>query len=306
MSGKGTTKLTAKAGLSYNVNTVRKNMVAYFDMHDPENKPKFAKVHVAIAAMLEKLCKMLAKSTLDQSTKTKAGMREVNGKAIRNMIHSNSDLRTYFLARLDSFDRKMTYSEGFPIEMSAIKSTFNDVNSKLNFTGDGLNLFFFLLSRVYTDVLDTSRNLLEFSGKKKLDGRAIQFAINILLPEDIATELTTEIKRALKKTEGEKDEDEDAAEDDDDDEEENAAEDSDENAEDDDEDEDEEVEKPKKKASAKKKKATAKIEDDFSDEAEDDADDEEDDTEETQPKKKAKAKGGAKKATKKKTKSSKA
>ncbi len=264
MSGKGTTKLTDAAGLNYNVNYVRSNIKTYFENHGFDT-PKFAKGHVAISAVLERMCNILAKAIVDHSVKNKAGMREVHARTVQYAIHTNEDLREYFLSRISKFDKEITYSDGFPVNRANIIETINNVDDKMNFTEGATNLLFYLLSKVYRNILTTCKNLLEFSKKKKIDERVVNYSINILLPETIANELTTEVSRAVKAV---KSEDDDEAEDSGDHDVEDDAE---------EDDSEEEVEekgtKGKKKNTPKKtKKKVTVIDDEFDDDDDDDDD----------------------------------
>lgn len=207
-----TNAITVKSGLTFNVNSVKKNMRAHFESHglkvtvkeketgnEVAKIPVFSNSQVATTAAIQKLCELLVRLTLDQTPEDKSGMRLVIRSRINYAIQLNQDLRHYYASRLELFDKTMSYVGQLPLDNTKeISALITKVDKNLKFTEKAQNYLYFLLSKAYHDIINTAYQFLKFAEKKTLKPAAVTAAVSNLFGDTIAHEINCEINRAVK------------------------------------------------------------------------------------------------------------
>ena len=94
-------KLTEKAGLTFNVNTVRHALKNYYEGQDLST-PMFAGGHTVITATLEKIWELLLQECLKKVGKDKSGVRQVNRELLQYSVLLHPGFRRYFLSQLEN------------------------------------------------------------------------------------------------------------------------------------------------------------------------------------------------------------
>ncbi len=205
-------KLTQDAGLTFNVNTVKASMSQFLQVHDllvehtKENDkgkkevvrktPKFAGAHVATAAALQELCKLLTNTALQHTHKDKSGMRTLTRQTLRASVLMHDGLKQYYHTRMQAFDKTQVYENQVPVSKKDLLALVKDVNSDLKMTPKALNFLYFLLLRAYSDMVYTSYQLVDYAKKKTLDDRSCSFAIQLRFADSVAVQLQNEVSRA--------------------------------------------------------------------------------------------------------------
>ena len=307
-------KLTEKAGLTFNVNTVKANMTQFLKVHDllieheKENDkgkketvrktPKFSGAHVAVTAALQELCTILTNNALQHTHKDKSGMRTLTRQTLRSSVLMHDGLKQYYHTRMQSFDKTQVYENQVPVAKKDMLAVIKNVNGDLKLTPKALNFMYFLLHKVYSELVHTSYQLVEYAKKKTLDARSCVYALQLRFADSVAVPLHNEVSRA---TSAVGDDGVEKADDEDNDN------DNDESAESDSDNDEEQVQAKGKGKGKGKGKAVKKVdsEDESSDESLEDSDSDESSEEEVVSKKpaakgKGKAKTPAKKANAKK------
>lgn len=190
-------KLTEKAGLTFNVNTVKNSLKSYYENQD-QSVPMFSGGHTAITATLEKLWELLLQECLKKVGKDKSGVRQVNRELLQYSVLLHSGFRRYFLSQLENFDSELQYREQVPIVTKELDQVMERVDKDLSLTQKARNLACFMLLKVFSQIASTSHELLTFAKKKSLDGRCVISAVTIMFHESVASELRKEITRAMK------------------------------------------------------------------------------------------------------------
>ena len=78
-------KLTEKAGLTFNVNTIKSKLKDYYEGQSLTT-PMFSGGHTALTASLEKLWEMLLQECLKKVGKDKSGVRQVNRELLQYSV----------------------------------------------------------------------------------------------------------------------------------------------------------------------------------------------------------------------------
>lgn len=202
-------KLTTDAGLATNVNSFRTSMVAYcksqdmYTIHTNEEGeavrklPQIAGGQVALTAAVECQAMVILKATFKKTIKDKSGLRTANrgimGEAIAGDIHLNS----YYNWKIRSFNEEQMYEEMLPISKADLNSMISNVNNKFTLTPKARNMWAYLVSEFYTNILNTAFQFMSHAGKKSLKGDTIVYAIRNRTTSALASELVTEVNRAM-------------------------------------------------------------------------------------------------------------
>lgn len=189
-------KLTEKAGLTFNVNTVKANMTNYLKVHDLK-KLKFAGAHVAATAALQELCTLLTNNALQHTHKDKSGMRTLTRQTLRSSVLMHDGLKQYYHTRMQTFDKTHVYEDQVPVSKKDLLSVTKDVNGDLKMTPKALNFLYFLLLKAYSDMVYTSYQLVDYAKKKTLDARSCVFALQLRFADSVAVPLHNEVSRAV-------------------------------------------------------------------------------------------------------------
>ena len=266
-------QITRDAGLLYNVNTMKKDMIEFFKNQDlkftvtnaegetSRKLPMFRGSQVALTATLQELTKSLLTNVLQITNRDKSGLRTVTRPLLKYSIHLHKGFEKYYGYRLESFNKNQVYKEQLPFKEDDVNQVMNNVDRKLTFTPKAFNLLCFLLLEAYLEVLRTAYDFISFAGKRTLTPSAISAAIKNRFPDIVSYELCNELSRACAAVGDDIYKKDDGDEEDDDEDEED--------------EEEEQVVKSKtsKKTSKKASKKTEQIEE------EDDEDDNEDEDE---------------------------
>lgn len=210
---KKTNKLTVQSGLSINVNNVKSHMFAHFEnlgYHkvekggdktapaDPMKMPTFSGPHVAVASVLEQLCKMLCTECISHTPKDENSVREVDRRILKTIVESKIEYKAFYLHRLEYFDKTAPYADQVPVSKSELDQIVRSVDDSLKFTPRALNFLYFLIGEAYRNVISTAYLFVEHDKGSTLNGRAIVYAVRALFKDNISSELCTEITRVMK------------------------------------------------------------------------------------------------------------
>lgn len=226
------TKLTQKAGLSFNVNSFRSWLKKYYEqneMYAPKHKqsqkegdekahkedvpedhiPKFKGAHVALAASVEVLCHTILKETISQLNKGNSGLYDVSRPAIKYAVMFNDDLRFLFTRSLQSFKQTMMYETQYCIprkEMTRyIDTTFGKI---INLDPKSYNLLAYLLLSFSMDIASNIFNMMVYANKRTLDFSVIIYALKNLCTGTLEHNIILKIEDAKKLCNEDDDDDE--------------------------------------------------------------------------------------------------
>jgi hypothetical protein len=188
-------KLTEKAGLVFNVNTVKANMSQYLKVHDLK-KLKFKGSQVAATAALQELCNQLAQTALAHTHKDKSGVRTLTRQTLRSSLLLHDGLRQYYYTKMQAFDKTQVYENQLPVSRKDLLDVISKVNTDLKLTPKAVNFLCFLLLRAYSDLVNTSYQLVTYANRKTLDARSIVFALQLRFADSVAVPLHNEVSRA--------------------------------------------------------------------------------------------------------------
>jgi hypothetical protein len=188
-------KASEKAGLTMNVNAIKKAIKAYYKSQSIE----FSKVsggNIAMASMLESMARIIIEKCEKEVAFNKSGLREVTREGMNSALLRNSNEYGYFIIKANDFVEKFDYSKFLPIdkEMEKIYSEHKNVSFSL----EAKNYMYYLLYTVFTNIALTCAKLLTFSGIKSVNGKCIVCAVEIEFPKSISTPLMKNINEALR------------------------------------------------------------------------------------------------------------
>lgn len=170
-------KLTLTAGLTFNINTVKRAMNDMFDTND-QKKPTYKKSQIALTALLESVCEYLVKNACNLTTEDKSGIRRVTRPVLRLSVKTNKDTNLFFEPMIESYYQKTSiYSKQLPMSSDEMNKLISSVNEKLVFTGKAYNMLAFMLVEIFNRVLKQAVLFMEYSNKKSLDDRAVLFSV---------------------------------------------------------------------------------------------------------------------------------
>jgi hypothetical protein len=270
---------TLKAGLTWNVNTVSqytKNLFKskgyVFETKDKESgevtekAPQLSNGPTAITSAIQEIAQMLLKITAKKTVTDISGVNTLNRSIVTDAIRLNPEWNEYYNWKLQSFNKDQMYDGVLPVSSKELQQFINNFDKNFIMTPKARNLFIFMISEAYVQIVNTAFHFIKFANKKTLSSESIKAAVNISFPSTIAKALITRIDRAISAA-GDDVDDEDG-------EENEAVKDSD-----NDQSDDEAPAKKTKKAAKGKKdtkstktKKVAKIEESDGDESNDDAD----------------------------------
>lgn len=281
-------QLTEKAGLIFNPMLFRNDMKTFFENQDLE-QPKYAGSHVAVAACMQELCRIIVQSAVKMTNKDKSGLRRLTRGLLRQTVFLHDGLNPYYLYHITTtFDKNQSYDKQLPFSWEKdVLKVVDKIDSDVHFHNKARNFLCFLLLKAYLDILDTSYRFISFTDRKTLCCKSVFYAVKDKFYGSVGQDVSHEVQRASEavgKTIDKVDDNADVE---------------------DDEVEDEEVdeaEEPKAKKSAKKntKKSKAVIDEESSDSeglpSEDELSSDSESSIEVKPKKKASKKKSLKKS----------
>lgn len=259
MTEKIPNKLTALAGLTFNVNSMKTKAIKPFlqrSIKKNERIPVLKKGHVVLTSLVEEMCKIIIlEAKTKHAAKDKTGLCNIQRPTLKYAVQLNQDLDNFFhMFLLYKYDPEQDYLTTFPFHISEVEKLIDKISGKdVNVTIEAKHMLCFLLMKTYTECLRVLCTLLRFSKKNTFDVRALQAVVNILFGDTkLAEDLLKEIDntwRAIedKKDDDDDDEDEEDKEDDEEDKEEDKEDEEDEEDEEDKNDDDEDNEEETKK-----------------------------------------------------------
>lgn len=206
---KASNKITQKAGLTFNVNTVKNKLKEYYDSQGKDT-PKFSKGHVGMTAMLECLCQTLLMECGKRTQKNQSGIKQVTRELATVAVRLNTTLNEYYQTKLTKFEKTQMYSDQLPVSRSDIEKVVEKVDTQLTLTPKAHNLVCYLMLCAFLDMATTGIKLLTYTNKKSLDSKCMLTAIDIKFPDGLAHDLSKEVTRACNAVGDDDDEDKDA------------------------------------------------------------------------------------------------
>jgi|688.fasta_scaffold300159_1 hypothetical protein len=190
-------KVTQKAGLTFNVNTVKNKLREFYESQDI-SIPMFSGGQTSITAVLQKILEMILKECVKHVGKDKSGVRQVNRDFIVHSLLLHPGFKQYFSSYLDRFDAEQMYKDQIPISQTEMDKVLESVDSNLSLSQKGRNMACYLILKVFLDLAHTCTQLLEFAKKKSCDARCVMFAVSVKFPENLSVELRNEIVQVAK------------------------------------------------------------------------------------------------------------
>ena len=190
-------KITEKAGLSFNVNTVKNKLKDYYESQALKS-PMNAGGQVAITAVLEKFYELLLSACIKNTGVDKSGVRMVNRDLLRVSVLLNDEMKEYCSVRLSRFNKDQIYADQTPIARSELEQVMATVDENMALSEKACNLANYLTLCVFLDLASTCNHLLTFADKKSLTGNCVIFAVKLKFPSGLAHTLCTEVTRSMK------------------------------------------------------------------------------------------------------------
>lgn len=235
-------KLSVAAGLSLNVNVVRKSILKRFQENNyqlPAKKDKDEKEkethepliknsQVAIAAVFEKLATEIVGMVLRRAPeKERDGLRKIDDAHFRDAVLNDPDLKRYFgLKYQNDYSSERSYISLLPVPyadvnrfleklLKAEDAMIKDTESKVR----GNHFLAFLMSEVYNDILAISHRLMVFKSTRGFTAYTVATALKFMFRDcPLRTRLIEEIARVEQAVKNVKDEESEGDKNDDDDE----------------------------------------------------------------------------------------
>ena len=193
--GPSRNKATVAAGLFFNINTFKSDMTSWCKSQG-NTVPKFAGGHVATAAALEQLCRMILTNAHKQINTDKSGVCTLTRQTLKYSIRLHEGFNAYYMNKYNSYDKNGQYSKEFPVSKE-IKYVYNSINKEFNLTAKAFQYLNFLLDKAYKDIISTALQFMEFANKKSFDSRATIFALNCKFADSVAYDVCKEVNRAM-------------------------------------------------------------------------------------------------------------
>jgi len=207
---KPTNQITRKAGLIFNVLTVKKYLINYYKSRQSENL-SYSGGQVALTALLEKLYCMILSDCSRLSGKNSASMKDITADLVQKCLLENDMFRDYYLIHQSKYDRDLVPQ--ICISRTELDVVANTIDKLMVIQPMGYNLLSFILMKAFNDVANAVPYIMDFAGKKMMNQKVVMAAVNLKFPTVLASELNADIVRVMKlyekENENEKDEDED-------------------------------------------------------------------------------------------------
>lgn len=205
-------KLTQLAGLKFNVNTFKSNMINYFEnvhglkrvsegeeLIDAERMPIFSGAQTAITAVIQKLCELIVQNVFGYTNKEdKSGLRRVYRSTLRYSILLNPGLKSYYESLMQTFDETHMYTSELPVSRKEFDALVCSFNQQLMFRPKAYNFICFLLVKAYQDLITVSHQFMLHAKKRTIDGMTVTFAVRNRFGGYIRDDICTEIARVIK------------------------------------------------------------------------------------------------------------
>ena len=196
LSKSGPNNLTIKAGLTFNINTVKNKLKDYYNQNS--KAPMFSHGQIAITAVLEKLYELILRECVKTIGKDKSGLKLVNRDGLQHSIILHEEFKQYYLMKLTHFEKDQLYKDQLPISIGEMDKVMERVESDLSLTSKAKNLLCFFLLKAFLDIASTCHQFLEFSKRKSLDANCVMYSIRNKFPDGLAHELCCEVTTVMK------------------------------------------------------------------------------------------------------------
>ncbi|ARF09530.1 hypothetical protein Indivirus_1_153 [Indivirus ILV1] len=190
-------KTTEKAGLTFNVNTIKQKLKSYYEGQDLLTL-MFSGGHIAITATLEKLWETILHECLKRVGKDKSGVRQVNRESLQYSVLMHSGLERYFMSHFRYYDVSLEYKDQSPVINTELDKVMERVDKDMSLTSKARNLAHYMLLKVFSHLAVTAHGFVEYAKKKSLDGRSVTFAVSTVFHESVSSDFNKEITRVMK------------------------------------------------------------------------------------------------------------
>ena len=190
-------KITAKAGLTFNVNAVKSKLKDYHESHGTQN-PMYGGGQTAMTAVLEKFYEHVLRECATRLGKEKSGVKQVNCEFLQATVLLDNDMRDYCVVRLNHYDPKQMYRDQVPFDTKQMDLVMARVDKDMALTPKARNLACYLLLQVFLDVASTSDLLQAYAKKKTLDGNCVSYAARACFSEGLAKEFCDKVAEVMK------------------------------------------------------------------------------------------------------------
>jgi len=190
-------KVTKTAGLTFNVNAVKSKLKDYHDMRGVPN-PMYGGGQIAMATVLEKFCELVFTECATQTQKNISGLKLVNVNDLQRLVLLRPELRNYFVIPMSQYNANQIYKDLLPIDSSEMDLVMARVDKDLSLTAKAKNLAYFLVCRVFQDLISTSNHLMAYAKKHTFSATCVSYAVRQCFAEALAKELCDDIARVMK------------------------------------------------------------------------------------------------------------
>lgn len=202
--------VTSAAGLLIKTQVVKRNILAYMKRQNYLNfNPKLevekdkchiqiAGAHVAIAAVIQELLKMLIEVTIKNTDVDKSGMKNVCRKDMSLAINTNVPLNNYYFQKTIRYfeSNDADYMAQMPVDEDNVNHLLTTIDPKLNLTGKCRNFLAFLVSSAYIDIVRYCVHLMKYRKQNSMRTDTVNVAIDMLFLSGVADRLKTAVDTA--------------------------------------------------------------------------------------------------------------
>ncbi len=207
-------KLTLSAGLSLNINAIKKDMGTYcvneglyvdsVSKDDDGNqivkqkKPMFSGGHIAMTAAVQELCRYICSAAFKYTEADEMGFKRVSRGTLRLAIIQDESLREFYhTERLRAFDKDQSYLKQFPVNLKELTEFLKKVDINLVLTNKARNFLCYLVVKAYYVTLRTAYRFLVYAKRTTMTADTILSAIDQNFEGALLDRLTTAIDNAI-------------------------------------------------------------------------------------------------------------
>jgi hypothetical protein len=189
------TKVASNDGLSLNKNAMKRYIKQYYKDQGIDYS-KVSGGHVAMAAMLESMTRLIIEKCEKEVAFNKSGLREITREGMNSALLRNTNEYGYFIVKANDFNEKFEYAKMLPIEKE-MEQIYAEQKSS-SFSPQAKNYMYYLLYSMFTNIAITCSIMMDYAGSKMLTGNCIINAVKIEFPKTISVVLAKNIESVLK------------------------------------------------------------------------------------------------------------
>ena len=189
--------VTTKAGLVFNVNTVKNKMKDYFKGQGADS-PMFSGGQIATTAVLQRFLESIVRECKERVGLDRAKLRTVNRESLQYTLMLNEDYKNYFSSMWGDYNKDMMYGDQLPVDSKHLDVVVAKIDPSMTLTPRAKNLVCFLMVRVFTDLVSTSTQFLSFAKKKSLDAHCINHVVRNRFRDNLCSELIAAVITSMK------------------------------------------------------------------------------------------------------------